>query len=63
MIQDKKLVADFLASKGLRTEEFSKKEKAQSKTPDFRVFCEQDFAFYCEVKSLSRDDWLYRLLE
>ncbi len=65
MIRDKKLVADFLASKGLRAEEFSKKEKAQSKTPDFRVFNGQgqDLAFYCEVKSLSQDEWLDKQLE
>ncbi len=63
MIKDKKLVADFLESKGLRAEEFSKEERTRSKTPDFRVFHEQDFAFFCEVKSLSKDDWLDRLLE
>lgn len=63
MIRDKKIVADFLATKGLRAEEFSKKGKAQSKTPDFRVFFEQDFAFFCEVKTLLRDEWLDQLLE
>jgi hypothetical protein len=56
MTRDEKLVANFLASKGLRAEEFSKKEKAQSKTPDFRVFHGQDLALICEVKSLSRDE-------
>ena len=63
MIRDEKLVADFLASKGLRAKKFSKEEMTHSKTPDFRVFNGQDFAFYCEVKSLSRDDWLDRLIE
>ena len=63
MIRDKKLVADFLESKGLRAKEFSKEERTQSKTPDFRVFHEQGFAFFCEVKSLFGDDWVNQQLE
>lgn len=63
MIRDKKLVADFLESKGLRAEKFSKEEMTDSKTSDFRVFNGQDFAFYCEVKSMSRDEWLNKQLD
>ena len=63
VIRDERLVADFLASKGLRAEEFSKEERTQSKTPDFRVFHGQDFAFFCEVKSMSRDEWLDKQLD
>jgi hypothetical protein len=35
---DDELVIKLLAEKGLRAERFSKFERGQGKTPDFRVF-------------------------
>jgi hypothetical protein len=55
--------AEFLKSKGLRPERFSKKEVGTIQTPDYRVFDNQGFAFFCEVKMVAYDDWLEKQLE
>lgn len=39
-------------------ERFSKMEMRAGKTPDFRVSRNDEFQFYCEVKSISADRWL-----
>ncbi len=54
---------DFLRKKGLRAEKFTKKKKRQSKTPDFQVFKEDKLAFFCEVKTVSPDQWLDRQIQ
>jgi hypothetical protein len=51
---------EFLRGKGLRPERFSKKEVGATQTPDYRVFDNQGFAFFCEVKTVAYDDWLER---
>ena len=57
-------VQDYLKSLGLRAERFSKKELGQGdRTPDFRVFAGTELAFYCEVKSAQKDEWLEKLLD
>lgn len=43
---------------GLRCERFSKKEMRKHKTPDFKVYCCEEFAFYCEVKEIAKDPWV-----
>ncbi len=53
---EEKIVKEFLSKKGLCAEYFNKEEKKKSKTPDFRVFKGNEFAFFCEVKTVSRDD-------
>ncbi len=58
MTHEEKQVADFFGKKGLQAEEFTKQEKSQPKTPDFRVFRGNKLAFFCEVKTISRDEWL-----
>ncbi len=55
---DLQQITDILGEKGLRTEKFTKDEKHQSKTPDFRVFKGNKLVFFCEVKTVSRDQWL-----
>jgi len=35
-----------------------KTERRRGKTPDFRVYRGEEFQFYCEVKSIARDNWL-----
>ena len=52
MSPDEAAVAEFLAAKGLIVNLFSKEELQSSKTPDFRVYIGENFAFYCEVKSI-----------
>ena len=51
------LVSDALAKKDLRAEGFTKPEMRNRKTPDFRVWHGREFAFYCEVKEVARNDW------
>jgi len=63
MKKDEQRVADFLKGFGLAPKPFIKEEKGRQKTPDFRVFKDEAFAFYCEVKSIKKDEWLNKLLE
>lgn len=51
MSSEEQLVVDLLQEKNLRAEIFTKEEKDKSKTPDFRVFKEDELAFFCEVKT------------
>lgn len=51
-------VMEYLAGAGLRVERFSKAEMRHGRTPDFRVFGGDVFAFYCEVKTAQEDEWL-----
>ncbi len=57
MNDDEHRVIDFLREYNLKAEEFTKIEKRQSKTPDFRVFKTDELVFYCEVKSIDKDDF------
>jgi len=57
-LEDEELVVQLLADRGLRAERFSKTERRQGKTPDFRVFHGEELKFYCEVKSVEKDTWL-----
>ncbi|HVN38318.1 MAG TPA: hypothetical protein VMW19_09145 [Myxococcota bacterium] len=50
-------MSDALAAKNLRAVRFTKEEMRDRKTPDFRVFRDSEFAFYCEVKEVAQDDW------
>lgn len=61
-LEDEELVARLLAAKGLRAERFSKAERRQGKTPDFRVFKNDALKFFCEVKSVEEDTWLDKQL-
>jgi hypothetical protein len=56
-------VQEFFTSAGLRVERFSRTEKRQGRqTPDFRVFINDELAFYCEVKTAQEDEWLDKQL-
>jgi hypothetical protein len=55
--------SDFLVSKGLKPIRFSKNEIGISETPDYRVFQDQEFAFFCEVKTVAYDTWLDKQLK
>lgn len=60
MNKDEKLICEFLTSYSLVAKRFSKKETRKGKTPDFRVFRDETFKFFCEVKSIDKDLWLDR---
>lgn len=58
MSPDEKRTQSYLNKKGLIAEPFTKSEMRVGKTPDFRVFSNGEFQFFCEVKSSSEDEWL-----
>jgi len=63
MNKDEKLICEFLTSYRLEAKRFSKEEIRKGKTPDFRVFHDETFRFYCEVKSIDKDLWLDKQLD
>lgn len=52
---DENLVAEFFSKRTLTASEFQKHERRNGKTPDFRVFHKDAFAFFCEVKAVEID--------
>lgn len=58
MDPDEEKVKRYLEDRGFTVECFSKTETRAGKTPDFRVFRNGEFLFYCEVKSSPEDRWL-----
>lgn len=48
----------YLRKHSLRPERFGKGEMRHGKTPDFRVFRQEELAAYCEAKHVQRDSWL-----
>jgi hypothetical protein len=58
--QGEQAAADFFAKCGLYVQRFSKEEIRRSKTPDFRVFRNNEFVMFCEAKHLQSDDWPYK---
>ncbi|MBK8898204.1 MAG: hypothetical protein IPN66_13625 [Candidatus Competibacteraceae bacterium] len=58
MDTDEYKVNQYLEERGFTVERFSKAEIRAGKTPDFRVFQNGKFLFYCEVKSSPEDRWL-----
>ena len=58
MTPDEEFIASKLEKRGIICRPFSKKEKKGSKTPDFRVYRENQFVFYCEVKTSEEDTFL-----
>lgn len=59
-----KVARSYFESKDLRCERFSREEvESGERTPDFRVYKGDEFCFYCEVKSITRDRWIDSLFE
>ncbi len=56
--QYEKCVKTFMEGRGFTCERFTKQETRKGRTPDFRVYQNGEFRFYCEVKSISKDQWL-----
>ena len=63
MNNDEETIYDLLNAHRLSAEEFSKEEKRQGKTPDFRVSFNGEFRFFCEVKAIDKDTWLDKQLD
>ena len=62
MDEDEQRVASYMTDHGLVANRFSKSEVGKNKTPDFRVqrSGSDNLLFYCEVKSIRKNDWLGR---
>jgi len=54
---------EFCTRHGLRAERFIKVELRSGKTPDFRVYRDEQLVCYCEAKHVQHDDWLDKQLE
>lgn len=52
------IVTTELEKYGLQCESFSKGEMRNRKTPDRRVYRDQEFAFFLEIKEIAHDSWL-----
>ena len=55
---DELRVRDLLGQYGLMAKRFTDAEMQGRRTPDFRVFKDISFKFFCEVKSSRLDEWL-----
>ena len=56
-LHDLELVAEWFATNDLHAQRFADDEVSAGKTPDFRLFRNNQHVAYCEVKS-PRDEWL-----
>jgi hypothetical protein len=61
-MNDEKIAQDFLLEQSLQAERIGKKKGNRSKSPDFRVFKDDRFVFFCEVKTINKDRWLDDLM-
>jgi len=54
MLKSEQVIENYIKSNGYRVERFSKKEMRipDNKTPDFKVFKDEDLFFLCEVKKI-----------
>ena len=57
MSSSEDLVVKKLKKYDLRCEQYSKDEMKNGKTPDNKVFKNDGFAFYCEIKEIAKDNW------
>jgi len=57
MNDTEEFVANELSKHGLICQRFSKSEIKKRKTPDYRVYRNNQFEFYCEVKEIKKDEW------
>lgn len=50
--KEEQIIEDYLKSIGLYCIRFSKAEMRQGKTPDYRVYKNNELKFFCEVKTV-----------
>lgn len=62
-MESEQVVKDFLSGYGLSSEKFDKNEIRNGKTPDFRVYFNDNLIFYCEVKNAQEDMWINEKLK
>lgn len=54
--RDENLIANILHDEyGLHVKSFTKDERRERKTPDFKVYEDNSLAFFCEVKTVEHD--------
>lgn len=58
MSNSENVVVEELKKYDLHCEPFTKDEMKKGKTPDRKVYKNDEFAFYCEIKEIAKDDWL-----
>jgi hypothetical protein len=63
MEADEANVEQNFVNSGLSCSRFSKAEMRRSTTPDFRVNKNDEFVFFCEVKTSKKDTWLEEQLQ
>jgi hypothetical protein len=54
---------DYLKKYVLRPERFGTHQMRRGKTPDFRVFKDEELALFCEAKHIEQDEWLDKQLK
>lgn len=54
---DESRIEDFLKNTGFSCQRFSKGEKKHGKNPDFKVYKNNELIFFCEVKTIEKDNW------
>lgn len=54
---DEKKIENFLSSIGFHCERFEKNKKRKYKTPDFKVYKNNKLVFFCELKTIVKDNW------
>ena len=57
MNNTEEFVENELSKHGLVCQRFSKLEIKKGKTPDYRVYKNNQFEFFCEVKEVKKDNW------
>ena len=57
MNEPEDIVVAQLEAWGFRCEPFTKRDLRATKTPDRRVYREEEFAFFLEVKEVATDDF------
>jgi len=58
MKKDELQIEKFMLQKNLICERFTKTEMRHCKTPDFKIIKDEKLCFYCEVKSIKKDDFI-----
>jgi hypothetical protein len=61
--EDERRTIGLLTGKGFKCKRFSKSERESKQTPDFSVFMGSELVFYCEVKTIIEDNWIYNLVK
>lgn len=59
---DEERIKGHLLENYFQVEVFSKQERENTKSPDFRVLKDGEIIFFCEVKTIIKDEWLTKIV-